>query len=427
MSYKTVNSILRGRWLVNQEWANTQLPIIARLIKGEPVNFKADWQEPENPQEHHPTALPIEQENVGLSIGVLNIVGPVTKYNGECGEPGSLSLADKFKDLNEDESIAAIILNIDSPGGEVDGTQTFADAVAGKKKPVYAFINDGLMCSAAYWMGCNADKIFSSHATNKIGSIGVYCTLYDFKEYFAQQGINVIEVYSNYSKDKNKPYREAVAGNTKPLQLELDAIAETFINAVKAARPGINTDVFSGGTYSATEAIELGLIDAVGSFDDLVGYAIDNHKTNNKMFATKIKGLTALKGVEAKDISAEKIEALNAELSNSGIKGLTFANADAFASFEADKKAFEQARAAFEAEKETATNNATAVVTLTEKNTELAGEVERLNVVIAAYGKKPGANITNAGKAADKLENPNDELLTSVDREAAELRAREAK
>ncbi len=75
-------------------------------------------------------------------------------------------------------NIAAIVLQIDSPGGEVSGTQQLADVIKSVQKPVVAFV-DGMMASAALWIGSAADEIIASTPQDIIGSIGTMMSFGD--------------------------------------------------------------------------------------------------------------------------------------------------------------------------------------------------------------------------------------------------------
>jgi len=85
--------------------------------------------------------------------------------------------ADDFRQALADDTVKEIILDVDSPGGRVDGTAEFAKLIfeSRGKKPITAFAN-GVMASAAYWIGSAADRILMSGETTAVGSIGVVAT-----------------------------------------------------------------------------------------------------------------------------------------------------------------------------------------------------------------------------------------------------------
>ena len=215
-----------------------------------------------------------------------------------------MEMAEWMREAAADPKIAAIWFDLDSPGGMVDGCQTLIDAILDAKqvKPVFAFINDGMACSAAYHIASACTEIWASKRTDIIGSIGVMISYRDYTEYYKKLGIEDVSIYATQSADKNGPSRAAKEGNFKPIQEELlDPHAAAFISNVKSFRDGkLQTgkgkeDPFTGKTYTAERAQEIGLIDNIGpkqaaidrlnelidSFEDGVS-ALDSSKTTDK-------------------------------------------------------------------------------------------------------------------------------------------------
>lgn len=262
----------------------------------------------------------------GSSV-IVCVHGPITKADQYCGPVGSASIASFVEEIGSMPNISTIILDIDSPGGQVDGTQTLANAVKNSPKRTVAYINDGMACSAAYWIASAADEIYVSQKTDVVGSIGVYVTLADFKAYYEKLGLKIHEIYSNRSTEKNKDYLDALAGEYGPIKADLDFIADEFIAAVKANRPGINLsagDPFKGATYYADQAIEIGLIDGYASFDTI----INSNMTGKEEAAEKTVATTTETTAEVSienmaaqlaALSAEETDQLNTLLEGSGL------------------------------------------------------------------------------------------------------------
>jgi protease-4 len=285
MSFSVASNILRGTWLIDSGVARTQLPIVMNVIRG--IHAFEPMSENERlalaPYEVKAAAGNYSSGNSvnhsSQTVLIIPVIGVLMKYTEECGPVGMLDLAKRIEAADNDNSIDAIILKIDSPGGMVNGAQTFADTITNCSKPVIAFIQDGMCASAAYWIASCCDEIVSSHDTNTIGSIGVYCTLADFKAYYESQGLPVHEIYAEQSTEKNLGYRDAMNGDYTKIQTsDLNLIAAKFIETVQANRKGkLNlsiADPFKGDTYQASRAIEIGLIDKIGSFDDAINSAL---------------------------------------------------------------------------------------------------------------------------------------------------------
>ena len=213
----------------------------------------------------------------GSKVAVIPIQGTVQKRGGYCSL-GTKDLVAQLNAANRDPEIAAIVLDIDSPGGQVDGTEEFALAVNQSAKPVVAYI-DGLGASAAYWIASQASAIFiNSASTGYAGSLGVLCMSINQSDFLEKQGIKVEILRSTRAVDKARlnpvePLSDAVRA---VVQADLDQIGETFIAAVEKGRAGklsTKEDVFTGKVYRGSDAKKHGLVDAIGSLQDAVNHA----------------------------------------------------------------------------------------------------------------------------------------------------------
>ncbi len=213
----------------------------------------------------------------GSKVAVIPVQGAIQKRGGMCSL-GTKDLVAQLNAANRDPEIAAIVLDIDSPGGQVDGTEEFAQAVAASGKPVVAYI-DGLGASAAYWIASQAAHIFiNSASTGYAGSLGVLCMSMDQSAFLEKQGVKVEILRSSRAVDKARlnpvePLSDAVRAQ---VQADLDQIADTFISAVEKGRAGklsTKEDVFTGKVYRGADALKYGLVDKVGSLQDAVNQA----------------------------------------------------------------------------------------------------------------------------------------------------------
>lgn len=214
------------------------------------------------------------------SIAVIELVGAVMKQD-YCGTPGTQTLAKMIDQANADPSVSGIILYVDSPGGSVDGTSAFASVVQNSEKPVVAYVS-GLMASAALWIGSGAKYRIASSGTDMIGSIGTVARWADWSKYYQEIGVTIHEVYASKSTEKNIESREAEGRNDKKISNYaplisnvLDPLNEEFINAVKNNIPGADKEVYSGAIYTAQAALDKGLIDKIGSFQDAIDKVVE--------------------------------------------------------------------------------------------------------------------------------------------------------
>ncbi|MGI4762498.1 MAG: S49 family peptidase [Janthinobacterium lividum] len=213
----------------------------------------------------------------GSKVAVIPIQGTVQKRGGYCSL-GTKDLVAQVQAANRDPEIAAIVLDIDSPGGQVDGTEELAQAVALSGKPVVAYI-DGLGASAAYWIASQASHIFiNSASTGYAGSLGVLCMSINQSAFLEKQGVKVEILRSSRAVDKARLNPVEAMDDTvrAAVQADLDQIGETFIAAVTKGRGdklSTKEDVFTGKVYRGSDAKKHGLVDAIGSLQDAVNKA----------------------------------------------------------------------------------------------------------------------------------------------------------
>lgn len=208
------------------------------------------------------------------SIAAIEVRGVLTK-NGYFDEyewkrvPGMALIGQIITEADKSPNIAGILLIIDSPGGTVDGTESLANQVRNSKTPVLAFV-DGLAASAAYWVASQANAVVLSGETSEVGSIGTMIQLVNADGFFKRWGLDVHRINATKSTDKNRSVLEAKEGKYELIRSELlDPVNEVFLKSVREGRKGdINLkqeNVLTGKLYLGTNAIKVGLADAIGS------------------------------------------------------------------------------------------------------------------------------------------------------------------
>lgn len=177
-----------------------------------------------------------------------------------------------FKRGMEDGSVRGIAFHCHSPGGDVAGNFDMVDkmfAMRGRK-PIRAFAHEGAY-SAAYSIASVADKIVVSR-TGGVGSIGVVTSHWDVSKAYEEFGVKITFIHFGKHKVDGNPY-EALSPEVKErIQTRIDALGEVFVSTVARNR-GMDASAVKATealTYSAEEAIEIGLADEVGPLDDAV-------------------------------------------------------------------------------------------------------------------------------------------------------------
>lgn len=298
----TLSAILRGRWLIDKQWADDHMMMVVGMLKGNSVNvagFKgraielgiklyqgeSGYEGVMLPVIIDPNTLEVYRSYAWVSgsyipnpnippnsVAVIQVTGPITKYNGECGEPGSIQLGQYISELSRRDNIGSILLVVDTPGGEARAANEFVTAIQKSQKPVLAYIK-GMSASLGVWLTSACKEVYFSYKFDQLGSIGAYWSIVDFSAMLEMAGIKIHEVYAPQSTDKNKNYRDAIEGDYSLIQDELKILVNEF-TAVVAARSDTaqrTVDQWgSGKMFFADEAVKLGLADGIIPFEKVL-------------------------------------------------------------------------------------------------------------------------------------------------------------
>ena len=198
----------------------------------------------------------------GAHVARLNVTGLIT-------EDAKLTRA--VDALADDPRTKALIVAIDSPGGSVSGGENLHDAIArvAAKKPVVVTMQ-GLAASAGYMIAVPAARIFAHEAT-LTGSIGVLLQTGEISGLLGKLGINAEVVRSGPLKDEPSLVRPLSAAGRDVLQGLVNDMYDQFVVMVASGRHMDVTKVKAladGRPYTGRQALNLGLIDAIGGEKD---------------------------------------------------------------------------------------------------------------------------------------------------------------
>lgn len=181
-------------------------------------------------------------------------------------------IGSQLRSAVRDPMVSRIVLNVDSPGGQVAGTDTLAEEIfaARDSKPVHAFVQ-GQSASAAYWLTSAAEKVYVGR-TSMLGSIGVIWTFTDWSEYDANVGIREIDIVSSQSPDK--AVDPATKHGRAKIQATVDQLAGVFVADVARNR-GVSEDTVvsdfgQGWVLVGEDAVSSGLADGISTFENVV-------------------------------------------------------------------------------------------------------------------------------------------------------------
>jgi len=219
----------------------------------------------------------------GDGIKVLSYSGTIMKSNsGLNALSGGISTLQMKKDIQaaiNDSSVDGIVLSIDSPGGTVDGTKELADYILSVRgtKPIVAYA-DGLMASAAYWIGASTDAIVA-YDTTQVGSIGVIMTHLDYSGAAEKEGIKPTVMRAGKYKALGNRYEPLSNEAKELLQNDLDYYYSMFIDHVaesRAVTPEVVVGVMAEGRiFIGTKAKEAGLVDEIGGIEEAIKLTLE--------------------------------------------------------------------------------------------------------------------------------------------------------
>ena len=209
---------------------------------------------------------PPPNEIVG-EIGILCVRGPID-HHASFGDSYE-RIAEAFHELNDDDSVKAIAMIVDSPGGLVSGLNSTVRALRkAKSKPVYA-IADEMATSAAYAIALIADEIICSPSA-VVGSCGVISTMCSQARADEKMGLDFVTITSGERKADGHPHMPIDEGAIAAEEGRVDELAEQFFELVKEAR-GLKPDYvrsLEAGIFLGADALRAGLVDEVLDVDE---------------------------------------------------------------------------------------------------------------------------------------------------------------
>jgi capsid assembly protease len=214
-------------------------------------------------------------------VAVIGVSGTLVKkaswLDAASGLQSYESIRADFQDAVRDPRIQGILLDVDSPGGEVGGLFDLADEIynARAEKPCFAIADDDAF-SAAYAIASSAQRLFVTR-TGGVGSVGVIALHLDQSGFDEKVGRKYTAIYAGARKNDFNPH-EALSGSAKDeLQTEIDRLYDMFVGTVarnREMKPALvrNTEA---GLYYAEKAISAGFADQVGTFDDALDAVLE--------------------------------------------------------------------------------------------------------------------------------------------------------
>ena len=208
-----------------------------------------------------------EAETLG-DIAIVPVRGMLTNSRDYwfCGSSYAQITTDFLHALHDD-SVKAIVLHVDSPGGDVAGCAEVGDLIFASRgtKPIVA-VCDATACSAAYWIASAADSLtVPQHGYS--GNIGAIALHFDLTKALGNAGVTVTTIRFGAQKGEGYPTTPLTDGAIARMQADVDAMGESFVAAVARNRglsPKVVRDT-EAHAYLGAASVAAGLADAVMS------------------------------------------------------------------------------------------------------------------------------------------------------------------
>lgn len=207
----------------------------------------------------------------GGSVSVVRLSGVIAAPSGPVPRTviNLQSVESALERAFEAENAVAVALVINSPGGSPTQSQLIADRIRAlaveHELPVLAFCED-VAASGGYWLACAADEIFAC-PTSLVGSIGVVSGGFGLSGLIERFGIERRLHTAGANKARLDPFQPEKPEDVEWLSGMQDELHELFIEWVRSRRAGLDesAELFTGEVWTGRRALELGLIDGIGS------------------------------------------------------------------------------------------------------------------------------------------------------------------
>lgn len=221
-------------------------------------------------------ARPARGMQASGAIAVIPVYGTVMQRGSQLnlcdGGTSTQAISQALAQANADPGIAAIVLDIDSPGGSVYGVAELAAEIRASSKPVTAVANS-LAASAAYWLGASASEFYVTPG-GEVGSIGVWMAHEDWSQALAEAGVSTTLISAGKYKVEGNPYGALDAEARAFMQSRIDDYYAAFTRDVargrKVAVDQVRSGMGQGRVLGAAQAKAENMVDDILTFDQVL-------------------------------------------------------------------------------------------------------------------------------------------------------------
>ena len=225
----------------------------------------------------------VQSASIGDKVAVIDITGVISRTQ---------TVIDQIHQYRDDQTVKAIVLRINSPGGSVAPVQEIYSELKKLEKPIVASMG-GTAASGGYYIAAIADEILANPGT-LTGSIGVIMQFTKLKGLYEKVGLEQQVVKSGKFKDTGSPVRDMTGEERELLQTTLDDVHNQFIDAVFEGRQEQLTReeivaLADGRIFSGQQALEHKLVDQLGNLPDAIDRAGELGGIEGKPKVVRIK------------------------------------------------------------------------------------------------------------------------------------------
>ena len=308
--------IIAAPWAITRDKLNEIVSIYQTHLNGEKIDVKAI-----EAQLGHPLNNSRREFQVTDGVAVIDVDGVLAKrmnlFMAISGGTSTQIIGNQIREALADDEVKSIILNIDSPGGTVDGTAELANLIFESRgdKPIVAFV-DGFMASAAFWIGSAADRILISGETTMVGSVGVISTHVDVSRAEEMQGVRTTHIVTGRFKASTSSSQPLSETGRQEMQSMVDSIMTVFVSDLAKFR-GVSEEQIINTLGEAQilmgqQALSAGVVDGVSTLDQLINELSqgdgDSHAGRGTSNLDKGVFMDSKATKQAPEISAEYIK-----------------------------------------------------------------------------------------------------------------------
>ena len=273
---------------IGQPWAilPAKLALLQEIVLRHVAGEKLDPEQIQARLQGAAVSRPPERKVNNVAVLPLfgSIIPRADMFEEASGATSAESFGAKFDQLVNDPAVDAIVLDVNSPGGQVGGIPELAQKIFEARgiKPIIAVANQ-LMASAAYWVGTAADQLVVT-PSGEVGSVGVFSVHNDMSAALEKAGLKLSIISAGKYKVEANPYEPLTADARTSIQGRVSDIYDAFVSAVAQHRgvspETVRTGFGEGRVVSATQAVASGMADRVATLEEIINELVNTTSGN---------------------------------------------------------------------------------------------------------------------------------------------------